>query len=286
MYIPNLVRNKENFNEVVIYENNILAGIIYTYLTSAMLLHEIEMLVLKKNFTGYRALSILKYYGLRDVHKGLFIDKSIEEIISTFKKLMIEDSQYADIYEVLSTVNYSFLKSLQFKMLNHIDDFQTDKAITEIEKVTNQKLDLSNKEIEAYYNALCKIRNNKVQSSFRAKLLEEFGFKCAICEINKPDLLIASHIIPYSRCQNDVTIAGDHNNGLLLCPTHDALFELGNYISFSIDGDILISNVLEKSIYPSLNLNEKMKLEKKFLTDRRIEFLEYHKRFLALKESI
>jgi len=60
------------------------------------------------------------------------------------------------------------------------------------------------------------------QTKFRARLLSLYRNCCALCDTKHPRLLVASHIIPWSQ---DSKHRLDPSNGLLLCRTHDALFE-------------------------------------------------------------
>lgn len=73
-------------------------------------------------------------------------------------------------------------------------------------------------------------------------------------------MLVASHIKPWSKSNNRERL--DVNNGLLLCPNHDALFDKG-HISFEKDGLLLISNSLDKYSKIFLNTNETMKIDLK-----------------------
>lgn len=51
------------------------------------------------------------------------------------------------------------------------------------------------------------------------------------CGVSDEHFLIDSHIKPWSQSNNQEWL--DVNNGLLLCPNHDALFDKGIiYISF------------------------------------------------------
>ncbi|MDI6678271.1 HNH endonuclease [Bacillus wiedmannii] len=50
------------------------------------------------------------------------------------------------------------------------------------------------------------------------------------------------------------------NNGLLLCPNHDALFDKG-YISFGDDGEILISISLDESLKIFLNIHDNLQIQ-------------------------
>ena len=105
--------------------------------------------------------------------------------------------------------------------------------------------------------------------------MNEFNGKCALCAVSKKELLIASHILPYHKCPS-VNEMIDKNNGLLLCITHDALFDK-KYISFDQRGKIIISNEIDKKMYELLNINENVSLDSKFLTDLRIRYIATHK---------
>ena len=80
------------------------------------------------------------------------------------------------------------------------------------------------------------------QGRFRAQLLERYG-KCIMTGVSDPALLIASHIKPW-RLGKDAAERLDVNNGFLLSPHVDHLFDRG-FISFSDDGDLLVSPVVD-----------------------------------------
>lgn len=119
------------------------------------------------------------------------------------------------------------------------------------------------------------------QGPFRTALLQEFGNKCAISELSDARLLVASHIRPWSEC--DEGQHRDINNGLLLSVTWDALFDK-NLISFNDDGTMLISELLDGNTLEKLGVSNKPSLPESYLKTRR-EFLEYHRKNLLKKTS-
>lgn len=62
------------------------------------------------------------------------------------------------------------------------------------------------------------------QSFFRSSVLSAYGHKCCITGISMPELLIASHIVPWSKRDDTRT---DPRNGLLLNALHDKAFDSG-----------------------------------------------------------
>ena len=80
------------------------------------------------------------------------------------------------------------------------------------------------------------------QGIFRARL-ESIEAGCRVTGVLNPKHLIASHIKPWSKSKNQERLDG--NNGLLLSPHIDHLFDKG-HITFSDTGDLLISVSADK----------------------------------------
>lgn len=116
--------------------------------------------------------------------------------------------------------------------------------------------------------AFIKTRIN--QSVFRNRLLSKYN-TCCLCQIENPSLLRASHIKPWSECLSHEKL--DVNNGFLLCPNHDTLFDNG-YISFLSNGEILISSELSSNDCIFTNVHSKMKIG---LTEENKKYLLYHR---------
>ena len=62
------------------------------------------------------------------------------------------------------------------------------------------------------------------QAKFRRLLLQLYDWECALCETSLESLLVASHIVPWAA---DSATRLNPQNGLLLCRTHDCLFDSG-----------------------------------------------------------
>lgn len=72
------------------------------------------------------------------------------------------------------------------------------------------------------------------QDIFRQALLRYWNGRCPLTGIADPQLLRASHIVPWSECQTDAHRLDVHN-GLLLSALWDAAFDAG-LVSFDDDG--------------------------------------------------
>jgi putative restriction endonuclease len=87
------------------------------------------------------------------------------------------------------------------------------------------------------------VRTRLVQGFFRDAVLSSYDFKCAICNLDLPELLSASHIIPWSA---NVLRRADPRNGLSLCSIHDRAFDRG-LLSVGESFDVLLSTRLKTS---------------------------------------
>jgi putative restriction endonuclease len=80
------------------------------------------------------------------------------------------------------------------------------------------------------------------QDVFRGGLLDYWDGRCAVTGLAVPDLLRASHIKPWAKCDTDAERL-DVFNGLLLAPHLDAVFDAG-YMTVADDGEVVVSSCL------------------------------------------
>jgi hypothetical protein len=78
------------------------------------------------------------------------------------------------------------------------------------------------------------VRHRIGQNVFRRALLDYWHGRCPITGIEDPDLLRASHIVPWAKCSSDAERLDVHN-GLLLTAHWDAAFDAG-LVSFDDEG--------------------------------------------------
>lgn len=115
------------------------------------------------------------------------------------------------------------------------------------------------------------------QNVFRQIVLVNYSGECAITGIDIPELLIASHIIPWSKNESERL---NPENGICLSPTFDKCFDKG-FIGIDADYKIHLSGKLREQIkkpyfdktFGDLDGRE-INLPLKYLPKR--EFLDYH----------
>ena len=111
------------------------------------------------------------------------------------------------------------------------------------------------------------------QGLFKKRLLHKYENKCVVTGINEKKLLIASHVKPWAVCTNAERLSVE--NGLLLSPTFDKLFDCG-LISFADSGRILISSQLSVDVVSKLHISESDTFNLKASQELK-QNLEYHR---------
>ena len=113
------------------------------------------------------------------------------------------------------------------------------------------------------------------QGIYRRELLNKFQNKCAVTGAELKEILIASHIVPWKDSSDEER--RDVNNGILLSPTYDALFDK-HLISFDDSGRIIISSKIKNLVNVlGIDPNAKVKVDdemKIYLTKHREQFRE------------
>ena len=84
-------------------------------------------------------------------------------------------------------------------------------------------------------------------------------------------LLVASHIKPWAKSDEHEKL--DLDNGLLLCPNHDKLFD-GGYITFNENGSIIISERISGNSKIFMNVRTEMKIE---VNEDNADYIKYHR---------
>jgi putative restriction endonuclease len=109
------------------------------------------------------------------------------------------------------------------------------------------------------------------QGKFRNQLIKFWNSKCSVSGVDLTSVLIASHIKSWKDSDNREKL--DPNNGLLLSPNYDKLFDK-YLISFDSEGRIIISSDLNKHQLELLGINEDSKLRK--INDEIVHYLKIH----------
>jgi hypothetical protein len=110
------------------------------------------------------------------------------------------------------------------------------------------------------------------QDIFRDALMEYWRGSCPLTGIASPELLRASHMMPWSLCETDGQRLDVHN-GLLLSALWDAAFDAG-LVTFDDDGRVLPSPRLDEAAHGELRISATRQL---VLRGEHLPYLSYHR---------
>ena len=170
-------------------------------------------------------------------------------------------------------------KGLPVEQLTGIQNFQVTSALSlksDIYKLEKRLASETNSNKRTEIETLIKARLG--QGSFRKKLLKLYPI-CPLTDLDVQSLLIASHIKPWNKCNNEERL--DPFNGLMLAPHIDALFDSG-LITFETDGTIKISPTIDSENQKRLGISRDMKLK---IEPESEKYFEYHRNHVFQKEE-
>jgi len=110
------------------------------------------------------------------------------------------------------------------------------------------------------------------QGAYRKRIIHRWEYQCAVTGFNKLEVLIASHILPWKNATDEQRL--DVDNGLLLSPTFDALFDR-HLISFKNNGSIILSDRIDTDAYQKIGISGKERLRLD-VNDGVKNYLEHH----------
>ncbi|MCC9073252.1 HNH endonuclease [Flavobacterium sp. F-65] len=190
-----------------------LAKVLYSYLieekSHRWIQKEILGLPAPPRGGGFVAMNILHHFEIKGDSKGI-----LKNNLNDIKNITI-DAQ---------TILNSFI------------------AIQEEAKKIIERKPINSKHKET--ERLSQVKTRIYQDVLKKYLSENYENCCALCEIDQPELLVASHIIPWSV---DKEKRLDLSNCILLCNFHDKLFDKG-FISLDEKFRVIISKKLSKNV--------------------------------------
>lgn len=168
------------------------------------------------------------------------------------------------------------------EFINNKEDllFESEKILAQFEKKSIERKYADILTGIEHLKGITKIQEVKTrvnQNVFRQIVLSNYSGKCAISNIDIPELLIASHIVPWSKNEKERL---NPENGICLSSLFDKAFDIG-LIGFNNKYEILLSKLLikdeKKEYYKKYFghlVGKKMILPSKYLPSK--EFLDFH----------
>lgn len=132
------------------------------------------------------------------------------------------------------------------------------------ERLSGQKIELEELELELPEGPTeveRTIRTRRVQGFFRAAVLTSYEFRCALSDIAIPELLNASHIIPWN---TNTEKRADPRNGIALNALYDRAFDRG-FITFDESLRLVVSSQLKEGSLSEFQKENFLRIEGKRL---------------------
>jgi hypothetical protein len=105
---------------------------------------------------------------------------------------------------------------------------------------------------------------------------------CRITGVTREEHLRASHCKPWRDSSNEERLDGE--NGLLLTPTVDHLFDRG-FIGFEDNGDVIVSPVADKASLQRMGVNPMRTINVGHFTTGQRRYLSFHRDSVLLKSN-
>lgn len=128
---------------------------------------------------------------------------------------------------------------------------------------------------------LALVQARRGQGFFRSQVMRVERW-CRITRVDRPEHLVASHTKPWRDCANSERLDGE--NGLLLTPTVDHLFDKG-FISFENKGDLVVSPVADPDSLLKMGIDPVGRMNVGVFSEGQRLFLEYHRENVLRKRS-
>lgn len=225
------------------YDEETILQVLKAYLVDSLSQRDIQKKILNipapLHGGGYESMNILHSYGIKGEHKGV-LSKIAEE---NSLKNPIKPELFKKIMQYVNTEKEAEEK------IHEKNFYYEDK---ETEKTTNSKTRI-------YQDVLRKIILNNYQN------------KCALCSIDKSDLLICSHIVPWSI---DSKNRLNPQNAICLCALHDKLFDKG-YFSLNDNYEIIYSTKADVNIK---EMFKNLSFKKPICDHPDVNFIKYHRK--------
>lgn len=120
------------------------------------------------------------------------------------------------------------------------------------------------------------------QGLFRRRV-SEVESRCRVTGVDRPEHLRASHCKPWRDSTNNERLDGD--NGLLLTPSIDHLFDRG-FISFETDGRLLVSPVAHHASLRRMGVDVEKEHNVGRFSEGQKKFLEFHRDSVFLRSAV
>lgn len=220
-------------------DNYIISKVLYAYLVESKSHRQIQREILglpaPQRGGGFLTMEILHQFNLKRDSKGI-----LSHNINDIETLTVEAREIIKEYLEIQAEAESLIVSKQINPNNN----RTERLTT--------------------------VKTRIYQDVLKKHVMANYYNTCALCENDQPELLVASHIIPWKSDENKRL---NLDNCILLCNFHDKLFDKG-FITLTDDYEIIISKGLSSNVSKQI-INTTLKNPKEVKPN--IDNLKFHR---------
>lgn len=229
-------------------------------------------------YTGEGKLGNMSFYrgnlALRDHLKNgkrVFLFKSTKKSFVKFEaELQLFDIDFFDGLDENGVLRVAIKFFFKRVVANRVEEYLEQYPKFDIE--VPKELQIKNTDSSTV------VKSRIGQGAYRKSILYRWGNRCAVTGFyGESKVLVASHIVPWREATDKERL--DVNNGILLSPLYDSLFDK-HLISFGDEGEILLSNKLKSTPYSKLNIDGKEKIIG--FKEENMEYLKRHRQSASL----
>ncbi len=179
---------------------------------------------------------------------------------------------YSEYLDILSTIRCILKETLNMKI--SLIDAHSFVWVCEDPSLVNWRQEQKEESpVEKKYTKTV-IDARHGQGLFRNRVIKKWNGKSSVSNFNKIELMKAAHIKPWKYCNEKECV--DSDNGLLLTPNIDLLFDYGKgYITFDDNGNVIFSSRLTADIIKEFGISKDLKLKE--VNDKTKEYLRWHR---------
>ncbi|MEP1032477.1 HNH endonuclease [Ekhidna sp.] len=228
--------------------------------------------IYRKELEGYKerkgtSFNII-FYGDEDVETDYYAIPY--DFISD---VLIPENLYQKQKRWAGDIKYHTINFRISKVKRSVSEFYSLPFSLKKNKVLVSSADNNDYSIE---NAKRVIKLRTKQSLFRSRVVNNFNLKCCISDVKEMDLLVASHIVPWSV---EIQSRLDPRNGLCLSILYDKLFDKG-YLTLDEKLKVVITkraNTLSSEIRGALLRVQGKKIASPKKYQMKEEYLKFHR---------
>jgi putative restriction endonuclease len=202
-----------------------------------------------------------KYAPLRlngDGLQSVYLTKITEEFASMFARLIGPEAHRA--FEAAAEVGRS-------ARITPAPESTLEEWEHRVEVGIRENLEIPDTERQAL------ILSRRGQGRFRESV-RQVERACRITKVQRAEHLVASHVKPWRDSTNEERLDGE--NGLLLTPTIDHLFDKG-FISFENSGDLILSPLGDRASLQRMGVDTDRPVNVGTFSEGQRRFLDYHR---------